>query len=260
MCSQMAGRISLREADNDNNTKKGSMNTQHTLAILAALGKLASVAGAQPADGEAPAPRAAADQFERGRPDPEMHKKFLTEKYDANKDGKLDDAELAAIGKDVVEGKLRPPMRQGRPGQDGPGMGEFPRQQAPENARGPRPPRPPEFERSGQPGMPPERAEGFAPEGRGDGSRRPLAMNREGAPGRGEFGNPPRGRVPEAGRRSSDAHRQELIKKYDANGDGKLDATEREAIGRDIEEGKLPTPPLRPQQAPGEPQPPRAPE
>ena len=83
-------------------------------------------------------------------------------------------------------------------------------------------------------------------------------MNREGAPGRGEFGNAPRGRSPEAGRKSLETHRKEFLKKYDANGDGKLDATEREAIGRDIEEGKLPPPPLAPPQPPNEPPPLRA--
>lgn len=36
---------------------------------------------------------------------------------------------------------------------------------------------------------------------------------------------------------------QELLQKYDANQDGKLDDTERAAIRKDIEEGKLQPPP-----------------
>lgn len=46
--------------------------------------------------------------------------------------------------------------------------------------------------------------------------------------------------------------RSEFLKKYDANGDGKLDSAEREQIGKDIEEGKLPPPPMRPNAPPNE--------
>jgi hypothetical protein len=83
-------------------------------------------------------------------------------------------------------------------------------------------------------------------------------MDREGGPERGQFGAGPRGpesRNAELGRKAVEMHRLELIKKYDANGNGKLDPAEREAIGRDIEEGKLPPPLLPPQppRVPGEP-------
>ena len=58
-------------------------------------------------------------------------------------------------------------------------------------------------------------------------------------------------------RQELEVRRREFIKKYDADGDGKLSSSEREAIGRDIEEGKLPPPPLAPAHPPGKPQQPR---
>lgn len=248
-----------------NNATKGNMRTQTTLALLGAMGLLAGVACAQPAPDDAAAPSAPEGRPGAGRPDPEMHRKMLTEKYDANKDGKLDDAEFAALGKDLWEGRLRPPMAPGRPGPEGqrgtPGTRDFHRGKGPEGSERALPPRPraPGFEGRGQPGLPPERAGSYAPEEREGAPRRPLAMNREGSPPRSEFGNAPRGRSSEMARKPLETHRKEFLKKYDANGDGKLDAPEREAIGRDIEEGKLPPPPLAPPQAPGEPQAPRAP-
>ena len=70
----------------------------------------------------------------------------------------------------------------------------------------------------------------------GDPERPPIARDPRG------FGRPDS----EAGKQMAAQHRQVLIKKYDANGDGKLDAAEREAIGKDIEDGKLLPPPLPP--------------
>jgi len=70
----------------------------------------------------------------------------------------------------------------------------------------------------------------------------------------GDVGRPPFGHGPrdfagpdsEEGRKMLEAHRREFIKKYDVNNDGKLDSAEREAIGKDIEDGKLPPPPPPP--------------
>jgi hypothetical protein len=81
-----------------------------------------------------------------------------------------------------------------------------------------------------------------------------MAMRRDGGPGRGEFRGGPRGGEAGPNRRPVEELRQEFLKRYDANGDGKLDAAEREAIGRDIEDGKLMPPP------PSAPPPPRPPE
>jgi hypothetical protein len=165
----------------------------------------------------------------------------LLEKYDANKDGKLDDTELTALGKDVFEGKLPPPGRgpvgpgerggpgfgsQWRGGPDGPGF--CPRGEG-ERDFGPRGPR----------------------MGAGPGPRHGQMMDRgdlggDGAPNRPLFGPGPRGfgrPDSEEGRKALEEHRREFLKNYDANSDGKLDSAEREAIGKDIEDGKLPPPP-----------------
>lgn len=226
------------------------MKTTKTLALIGALGMLAGAALAQPAPGEDSAQRPPQDRFGGDRPDPEMRRKMLTEKYDANKDGKLDDSELAAIGKDVVEGKFGPPPGQGRRGpggQSGPGFGEGPRGQGPGGFDGERPPGP---RSQGQRGP----REGALA------SRHGQMMDREGGPERGQFGPGPHGPGrpnTEQGRKAMAEHRREFIKKYDINGDGKLDSAEREAIGRDIEEGKLPPPPLAPPQPPRPPGEPR---
>ncbi len=204
------------------------MKTRHTLAVLSALSLLAGAApGQQPPGENAPPPRG-------GPPNPELHRQRLIEKYDANKDGKLDDTEFAALGRDVFEGKLPPA---GGFGPRGPGFG--PPQQ--------RPPRP------GAPGQPPGPPGDFGP-------RQPAERPPFGA-GPGPHGFGPRGRGfggppdPAAARAMIEERRKEFLKHYDANKDGKLDAAEREAIGRDIEEGKL----LPPPPAPPPPQPPAQP-
>jgi hypothetical protein len=143
------------------------------LALLGALGMLTSASTfAQSANDTQPPPHDGSAGPHR--PDPEARRKMLLAKYDANKDGQFDESEYAAIGKDVVDGKL------------GPGPG-------------------------GRPG---------GPDGQGF---------------RG-----PRGGGPQGGPRH-----EELLKKYDANGDGKLDESERAAIRKDIEDGKLQPPPRR---------------
>ncbi len=222
------------------------MKTPFKLAMIGALGVMTSVTTfAQPATGDDSSPSVAPrGRPDFNRPDPEAHRKVLLDKYDANKDGKLDDTELTALGKDVFEGKLPPPGRgMGRPdmrGGDGfgpPGRGG--------QGYGPRKPAGPPEEGSPAFGPPGERRGG--PSGP---PRRPT-MDREAGPGQ-PLGPGPRGFGPssEEGRKMAEAHRRDIIKKYDANNDGKLDSSEREAIGKDIEEGKLPPPPLPPQAHP----------
>jgi len=187
------------------------------LAMIGALGVLTSVATfAQPSPGdETSSPER--PEGRSNRPGLEVRRKVLLEKYDVNKDGKLDDTELTALGKDVFEGKLSPPGRgpRGPDGQRDRGFGQ-PRRRGP-----------------GEPGFcPPDRGEMRGP--------------RTGEMERPRFGPPSRGFAPldsEEGRNMLDERRRELIKKYDVNGDGKLDSAEREAIGKDIEDGKLPPPP-----------------
>lgn len=183
------------------------------------------------------------------RPDPEAHRKALLEKYDANKDGKLDDTELTALGKDVYEGKLPPPGRGPRgPGEHG-GPGFGPQQQGGPDG--------PEFRPPGRSGPPRDGDRGFGPRGphQSDGPRAPQRPVERGRFGRG--GSPERmppgperrgfgGPNSEEGRVMLENNRREFLKKYDANSDGKLDSAEREAIGRDIEDGKLPPPPPPP--------------
>ena len=86
-------------------------------------------------------------------------------------------------------------------------------------------------------------------------------MDREGGPNRDQVApgpGGPGGANREFARKSMEARRRELIKRYDADGDGKLSGSEREALGRDIEEGKvpLPLPPPQPGRGPQQPLPP----
>ena len=281
------------------------MKTIKTLALIGGLGLLAGAALAQPSPRDNSAPQPPQDRSGAGRPDPEMRRKMLLEKYDANKDGRLDDTERAAIGRDVEEGKFGPPQgmnRRGPDGQGGPGFGGGPRAQGPGGFDGDRPPaargqggasaggaprgqgpggfdgeRPPRVGGQGGgnfDGPQPPRAprEGQQPFGQGggreggDAAHRAPMPDREGGPERGQFGpgpGGPGGQGRELGRNAIESHRREFIKKYDVDGDGKLNSAEREAIGRDIEEGKLPPPPLAPQpprepREPRQPQPPRS--
>lgn len=264
-----------------------------TRALIGTLGMLAGATLAQPAPGDHNNPPPPPDRPGGGRPDPEMRRKMLLEKYDGNKDGRLDDTELALIGKALLDGKFGPPPgqhRRGPDGQGGPRFGAGPRGQGPgadparqwdSRDRGPRPPGPggfdgdgppmarrpsgQEFDGARPPGPPGFRQPAFGQrDGQDDGrpprERAPMA-DREGGSDRGQIApRPDRSGGPSGEQRRNliETQRRELIKKYDADGDGKLSGSEREAIGRDIEDGKLPPPPFAPQ-APREPQPRREP-
>lgn len=202
------------------------MKTNKTLALLSALGVLAGgTVLAQPAPGNDATPPQPLQQPEgppgRARPNPEARHQALLDKYDANKDGRLDDTELAAIGRDVEQGKLEPRFI-GRPA--GAGFGPGPR-----SRRGP----------GFRPGPRWQGGPGFGPG--------PLAQNRPGfAPGpRGPmgpgFGPGPRGPRAMGGPGYGPRH-QEMLQKYDANKDGVLDDSERATMRKDIQDGKLERP------------------
>jgi hypothetical protein len=244
------------------------MKTTKTLALIGTLGMLAGTVFAQPSPGDNNNQQPPTDRPGAGRGNPELRRKMLIEKYDANKDGKLDDTELAALGKDVLEGKFGPPPgpgRRGPDGQGGPGFKGGPRAQAQGRVDGDRPPVArgqggPGFEGGRASGPQGDAPQGLRPEGGPEAgiAPKPPLMDRDGGPDRGQFApglGDSSGQHREFARKSIEAQRHELIKKYDSDGDGKLSASEREAIGRDIEDGKLPPPFLPPQLARGPKQP-----
>jgi len=112
-------------------------------------------------------------------PNPEALHKMLLDRYDANKNGKLDDDEYIQIGKDVESGKLHlgppPGARMG-----GQAMGGF---------RGPGGPG------MGGPGAPGMDGPGMGGPGRPPGPGGP-GMAGPGGPPPGSFGNPPPGPPP----------------------------------------------------------------
>jgi hypothetical protein len=157
-------------------------------ALVGALGVgLASVALAQASEEPKSPERTAPGGFGfRGPP------KEILEKYDLNKDGKLDDKEREALHKDVEEGKAPPPPF----------------------ARGPR-----------GPGW---QGQGAGPGGPGFGP----GLQDRGPRGRGGqgFGPPAQGRAP-WGRGPRQEFRQpppakEILQKFDGDKDGKLDEKE----------------------------------
>jgi hypothetical protein len=103
------------------------MRTSAKLALVAALGMtLAGVtayaqtdAAAQPSDAPPGGPPP-------GLPRIAMVLKDLLDKYDTNKDGQLDQTELAALRKDIDDGKIGPPGGAGPRGPGGPGGGPRP--------------------------------------------------------------------------------------------------------------------------------------
>ncbi len=250
----MAERQQARDAEKQKRELTITMKTPIKLAMIGALGVLTSTASlAQPNPGDdASPPNPTRNRPGFDGPGPAAPRQVLLEKYDANKDGKLDDKEFSNLGKDVFEGKLPPPGRGPGPGFPGERSG---RGFGPQRRGGPDGP---EFGASERPGPRGDRDRIPSPrEDRmsdGPGPRSGRMMDRgsigeDGGPDRPPMARGPRGfgrPDSEEGKQMAARHRQEFIKKYDANGDGKLDAPEREAIGKDIEDGKLLPPPLPP--------------
>lgn len=105
------------------------MRKTTALAFLLGLGvtlaPLAAQAQPLPPDQPTDGPGAGPPPGMRG---PGQHLKTLLDKYDVNKDGILDKDELAALKKDIDEGKIPPPPGVGARstgGQQGPGSPAF---------------------------------------------------------------------------------------------------------------------------------------
>jgi len=203
--------------------------------MVGALGLLAGVPTfAQPVSAD-PRPPASSDQSRDRQPaggsgfqQPEQRRKMLLEKYDADKDGKLSEAEHAAIGRDVESGKFGPPpmqLRRGAPapmaGSESPGTGLDHRSE---------PLGPEGFGRPFNPGFGPQTRSGPQGHGLADGRREPFGPGLE--PGQGGPLHP----------QFAD-RRKRLIRRYDGNNSGRLEETERRAIRGDFEGGNLRSPP-----------------
>lgn len=189
------------------------MKRHNKIAMIGALGlALASgAAWAQTApDGQVRGPGPGGRKM--GPPPPE-----IMEKYDANKDGQLDETERAALKQDIADGKIQPPQR----GPGGPG--------------GPRPPM----------GPPPKEIlekydvnkDGKLDDTEHAAIRKDIEAGKLQPPGR--RGGPP----------------PEILKQYDTDQDGKLSETERAALEKDVADGKLPPPPRGHRPPPDEPAP-----
>lgn len=211
------------------------MKTNKTLALLSALGVLAggtALAQTGPGNDSTPSQPSQQPGGRQGwtRPNPEARHKALLDKYDANKDGKLDDTELAAIGRDVEQGKFEPRLM-GRP--RGAGFGPGPRaRRSPRYGPGPRWQGAPGF----RPGPLAQNGPGFGP-----GPRGPMGPAFRPGPRGPAFGPGPRGPRAMGGPGYGPRHR-EILQKYDVNKDGVLDDSERATMRRDIQDGKLERP------------------
>lgn len=124
----------------------------------------------------------------------------LLEKYDANKDGQLDEVERAVLMRDLKDGKLQMPTRR--------------------------------LNRTNAVDVPPELLEKYDTnkDGKLDENER-AALRRDMQVGKLQA---PRGHAISAGQKSP----AELLEKYDVNKDGKLDEAEQAQIRKDLQRGK----------------------
>jgi Ca2+-binding EF-hand superfamily protein len=149
----------------------------------------------------------------------------LLDKYDANQDGVLDQTELAALRKDVAEGKVTPP----RGGPGGPGQ--------PGGFRGP--------EKSGAPQrrLPKDLLDKYDlnKDGKLDESER-AALHKDIEDGK--ISPPNHGRGPGGpGGPPPPLSAAQILEKFDADKDGKLDESELAAFVKDMEAHRPPPPP-----------------
>ena len=91
------------------------MKHKNKLALMVAMGVALGSLGAyaQPDGSDASGPPPGGPH---GRPNPGMLLLSLLDKYDTNHDGVLDATELAALKKDIQDGKIQPPGRSRGPG------------------------------------------------------------------------------------------------------------------------------------------------
>jgi Ca2+-binding EF-hand superfamily protein len=94
------------------------MNTRPKLALWLAIGSLLSASVQAQTDNPDPTPGQA--QPNRPNPPPPFGQALMDvlQKYDTNHDGQLDQNEMAALQQDIADGKVRPPglRRRGGPG------------------------------------------------------------------------------------------------------------------------------------------------
>lgn len=100
------------------------MKTRSTLSIIAALSLAASaslLAQGRPEGGRGPRPGGPGGPGGDQRPDPAVAAAHMTEAFskvsafDINKDGKLDETEIAALAKAVADGSVTPPAHRKGP-------------------------------------------------------------------------------------------------------------------------------------------------
>jgi len=102
------------------------MKRTNRLLLLTALGM--TLAGVTAQAQTEPADQPAGGPGPRGVPPLGQVLKGLLQKYDVNQDGQLDQTEMAALQKDIDEGKIQPPMGPGPRGRFGPGPGPLPKE------------------------------------------------------------------------------------------------------------------------------------
>jgi hypothetical protein len=193
-------------------------NTAKVLTVCAVLHALSSLlAQAQPAQG---GPRLRAhrpsiqgpggEQNDTHRSQPGPRRQEILKQYDANGDGTLDETERATLHADMRAGKVQPPAGRG-------------------------------FGRRGSGGPDAELVKKYDANGDGvlDATERD-ALHADIQAGKVErpMGRGPRGPGGPGGRGPN----PELVKQYDANGDGVLDETERAALRADVQSGKIERP------------------
>ena len=204
------------------------MNNPTKLALVAALGvALLGITARAQSDNADPAPGPPPGGPPPGPPRLEHLLQQLLDRYDTNKDGGLDQNELAALRQDIADGKIQLPPPPGAPGPHGPGG--------------------PWLER-----LPKEILDKYDvnKDGKLDETER-AALRQDIADGKIQLPPPP-GPGP-AGLGHPGFHpltAKEIIEKYDTDKDGKLDETELAAFLKDMHQHRPPPGPHAPMGGP----------
>ncbi|MBI2929812.1 MAG: hypothetical protein HYY24_29485 [Verrucomicrobia bacterium] len=200
-----------------------------------------------------------------GRPEMQAHRQQILDTYDVNKDGQLDESERATLHADIAAGKVQPPAGRGRRGPGGPGpelvkqydangdgvLDETERATLHADIAAGKVQPPGGGGRRGPGGPSPELVKQYDANGDGvldETERATLHADIEAGKVERPAGRGPRGPGGPGGRGPN----PELVKQYDANGDGVLDETERAALRADVQSGKIERPmPKRERRGPG---------